>query len=338
MPDVRRSLVFAERGAGRVRIAAVRAGAGRAALLWLAVTVAGACAACGVSGAGAVTRRAPAPTATPTPASVAGLRLPLDAYALSGAQEAVAEYTGLFLEKTCMAKLGFSFLPGLNTGYVARGARTFAEYNSRLWGITNPAQAGQYGYHLPPWAQQSGARPQSVTSLPAPEQVALIGFQVTKHSGPAGRRPAGVPAGGCHGQAQREAAAVDSTSAGQAASVVAQLRLESFNRTQADPRVRKVFAAWSSCMRTSGYDYQTPFKPTFNMAARPTVTEIRIAKADVACKYRTNLLGVAYAVQTDEQNALIAAHAPQLAAIRTVVRSQQQALAKADTEYDIAGS
>jgi hypothetical protein len=132
-------------------MAAAGARAKCAAFLWLAVAVTGAGAGCGTSGSGAVTGPAPAPT--PTPTSVAALHLPLDAYALSGGQEAADEYLGLFLEKSCMARLGFRFLPGLDAGYVARDARTFAEFGSRLWGITDPVQAGRYGYHLPPWVQ-----------------------------------------------------------------------------------------------------------------------------------------------------------------------------------------
>jgi hypothetical protein len=124
---------------------------------------------------------------------------------------------------------------------------------------------------------------------------------------------------------------------GQTAALVAQLRLESFERAQADPRVRKVFAEWSSCMRASGYVYATPFRPAFNLAAPPTAREVHAAKADVACKYRTNLLGVAYAVQADYQNALIASHAQPLAAIKAQVKEQQQALTAVEAKYGIAG-
>jgi len=317
-------------------MAAIGAGAKSVVLPWLTVAIVGACAACDASGAGP----GPAPAPTPTPTSAAALHLPLDAYALSDAQEAVDEYLGLFLEKACMARLGFSFLPGLNAGYAARDARAFVEFDSRLWGISNPAQARLYGYHLPPWAQQAhNSRPQSLGSLSPGEQVALLGIQLTKQQGggSASERPPGVPVGGCRGLAQREAAATGVGDVDQTTAIIAQLRLESFERARADPRMRKVFAEWSSCMRASGHRYSTPFKPTFNMAAPPTAREVRTAKADVACKYRTNLLGVAYAVQADYQNALIQAHAQQLATIKAQVNRQQQGLATAEAKYGIAG-
>jgi hypothetical protein len=306
--------------------------------LAVAVAVAGICAACGARSSGAVTE--PVPTATPT--SVAALHLPFDAYALSDAQEAVDEYLGLFLEKSCMAKLGFSFLPGLDPGYVTRDTRTFVEFDSRLWGISDPVQAGRYGYHLPPWVQgTSDSHAQSLGSLPPAEQVALLGIQLTGHpaqpgSGSASGRPSGVPVGGCRGEAQREVAAAGVGEVDQTATLVAHLRLQSFERAQADPRVRKVFAEWSTCMRASGYVYSTPFKPIFNMAAPPTALEIRTAKADVACKYKTNLLGVTYAIQADYQNALIESNAQQLAAVKAQVKGQQQALAAAEAKYGMA--
>jgi hypothetical protein len=75
---------------------------------------------------------------------------------------------------------------------------------------------------------------------------------------------------------------------------------------------------------------------TFNMAAPPTALEVQTAKVDVACKYRTNLLGVAYAVQADYQNALIESNAQQLAAIKAQVKGQRQALAAAEAKYGIA--
>ena len=187
-------------------MAAIGAGARRAVLLWLTVAVVGACAACDASGAGAAPGPVPAPVPTPTPTSVAALHLPLDAYALSDAQESVDEYLGLFLEKACMAKLGFSFLPGLDAGYAARDARAFVEFDSRVWGISSAAQARLYGYHLPPWAQQAhNSRPQSLGSLPPAEQVALLGIQLTRQqgSGSASERPPGVPAGGAQQACQK---------------------------------------------------------------------------------------------------------------------------------------
>ena len=204
------------------------------------------------------------------------------------------------------------------------------EFDSRLWGISDPVQAGLYGYHLPPWVQGAAdSRSQSLGSLPPAEQAALLGFQPSaqRSSGSVSGRPSGVPAGGCRGLAQREVAAAGVSAVDQTAAVVAQLRLESFERAQADARVRKVFAEWSSCMRASGYVYATPFKPAFNMEAGSTALEVQTAKADVACKYRTNLFGVAYAVQADYQNALIESDAQQLAVIKAQVKGQQRALA-----------
>jgi hypothetical protein len=149
-------------------------------------------------------------------------------------------------------------------------------------------------------------------------------------------RRSGVPAGGCVGLSRREAAAAGISDAAQTAPLVSQLRQESFFRAETDPRVLKAFAKWSECMRASGFVYSSPFKPDFNLSAPPTALEIHTAKADVDCKYKTNLLGVTYAVQADVQNAEIRAHAQQLATIQAQVRRQERALAAAGAKYGIS--
>ncbi len=281
-----------------------------------------------------------APVPTPTPTSAAQLQLPLDAYMLGDTQAAAAEYVSFLLRKACMAKLGFDFMPALSSGYVANGARIIQEFDSRLWGVSNLVQARLYGYHLPPWTQGASTGPQPLGTLPAAEQVALIGRAVGPGSGAAtAGRAASVPAGGCVGQARREAASAGlGTVEGRTAPLVSQLQLESFDRTQSDPRVLAVFAKWSACMRAAGYAYSTPFKPAFSMSAAPTRAEIQTAVTDVTCKMKTNLLGVTYAVQSDYENDLIDKDAQQLAQIKTEIRQQASALVTLERKYGLLGN
>ena len=86
--------------------------------------------------------------------------------------------------------------------------------------------------------------------------------------------------------------------------LVAQISEESFARTRSDPRTLAVFSKWSACMSAHGYSYSNPFQPaaSVNQSATPTQTEIQTAMTDVACKRKTNLLGITYAVQADYQN------------------------------------
>jgi hypothetical protein len=148
-------------------MAAIGASAKRGALLWLAVAVVGVCAACGASGSGAVTESAPAPTPTPTPTSVAALHLPFDAYALSDTQEAVDEYLGLFLEKSCMTKLGFSFLPGLDAGYVARNAHIRGVRLAAV-GYQRPGPGGTVRLPSPAMGAGGAELPFAITRFLAP--------------------------------------------------------------------------------------------------------------------------------------------------------------------------
>jgi hypothetical protein len=291
-----------------------------------ATTIAVATAACG-SGSSPVPPR-PVPTLTPasTAANAASPRLPLDAYALTGAQVAASEYLLFSAEKSCMAKQGFpDFLSSVSTDYVTRNAKIFQEYDSRLWGISDPAQAALYGYHLPPWAQAPGtAKVQTLADLPAAEQTALIGR--------GGSASGNVPAGGCVGQAEHEDAAAGLTS-GATSPLVSQLQLKSFEQAKSDPRVLRAFAAWSACMRSSGLDYPNPFAPQFDMAGPVSALEIKTARTDVACKFKTGLLGVTYAVEAGYQNTLIDANAQALSRIQDQVRAEQRALASAERAH-----
>jgi hypothetical protein len=70
-----------------------------------------------------------------------------------------------------------------------------------------------------------------------------------------------------------------------------------------DPRVVKADKAWSGCMAARGYRYSTPSEaisdPQWRRSggAVPSPAEVSAATSDVACKIKTNLVGVALAVQ-----------------------------------------
>ena len=298
---------FARRVSKRIALAA-----------WAAVIVS-ACMAC--SGQSSTSA---APVATPTPSSAADLNYPLDAYQLTTTQTAEVEYLQTTIEKSCMAKLGFAdFMPTIPASYVAQEAKIFQEFNSRIWGISDPVQAALYGYHLPPWAQATpgseGTR--TLASLPVAEQVVLVGRGGS---------------GGCLGEAKKDVAALGLGSGDQTATLIANLQNESFNRAKADSRVQHVFAAWSACMKSSGYDYSSPFTvPNFTASPSPTQAEIQTAKTDVACKYKVNLLGVTYAVESDYQNQFIDQNPTALAQIQAEVKSEQKALAAAAAKYGV---
>lgn len=305
---------------------------GAAAGLACVVVMAG----CGAGGP----RTPPAPVPTPAAASMAQLELPIAAYELTDRQSAEENYLDLRLTQVCMRRLGFRFLPELSADDVTDDIRIQREVESRRYGVTDLAAVRRYGYQLPPWTSGPGF-PRRVGSLPQAEQVALTG------PGPSGGSSGGaassynrthVPPGGCRGWSESElgAAGVDAQQS-RASELVAQIREDTFEKAQSDPRVRAVFAKWSACMRSHGYDYPTPFKaagdPRWNTTGPASHGEVKTAETDVACKVQANVLGVDFAVESDYENTAIAANAATLAQAKTEDNIQARGLNRLMAKY-----
>jgi hypothetical protein len=251
----------------------------------------------------------------------APLLLPLDAYTLTGTQSSELYYLSLRFMQACMAGRGFRYLPELNPAEVTAGAKITAELESRQWGISDPAVAREYGYHLPPWTSGPGV-PQPVGRMPAAEQRAY--------------EP-------CRDQALRELAA-DGLIGG--TQLVAVLQADSWNKAEGSPRIAAVFARWSACMSTHGFRYKGPLQAAEDAklgnaktgAPLPvTPDEIRTAATDIGCKQQTNLLRIADAVQAGIQDKLIRQHAAELARTKSQVQRQASELAMLAAKYGIPG-
>ena len=262
---------------------------------------------------------APIPSATPTPSSVLQYQLPLAAYQLTPRQNAEEDYLALRLEQACLGKLGFRFLPGLSEKAITQSVRITGEFESRLYGVSDPVAVRAYGYHLPSWVQGPG-KPQRAAQPGTAEWAALTG------QGPA---PAGqpAPAGGCAGQAQRELqrAGINAQQSGGSdpSTLAASTQRASFEHAQSSPPVRAVFARWSACMRGYGDHYTTPFTaagdPRWAHSATPSRLEIQTAEHDIGCKLRVNELGVEFAAVSRYQDQAITAHAAAFAQARKVI-------------------
>ena len=264
------------------------------------------------------------PTPTPTPISVAQYPLPLAAYQLTPLQSAQEDYLAQRLEQLCLAKLGFSFLPGLSEKAIAQGVRITDEFESRLYGVSDPVAARTYGYGLPSWVQGPG-KPQSAAELGAAERAALTGDRPAQAGRP-------VPRGGCAGQAERElqqagiSAPAQQSGGSDPSALASSAQLASFERAQSSPPVRAVFARWSACMRGYGDHYATPFAaaadPRWARSAAPSRLEIQTAEHDIGCKLRVNVLGVEFAVVSRYQNQAITARAVAFARARKIIASE----------------
>ena len=169
---------------------------------------------------------------------------------------------------------------------------------------------------------------------------ALTGVRPTKGSTPTpASDDASVPPGGCVGQ-MRQTMAADGLAPNSAdQSLVSGIGSQSFFAARADPRVTAVFATWSSCMRSNGYRYATPFAAATSFVTAKTVTsgEIKTAVTDIGCKRASDLLGVIAAVQSSYQDRLISQHAAQLAQYTVLLRQQGATLARLIASNDLAG-
>jgi hypothetical protein len=267
-----------------------------------------------VSGCGGSRAVTPEPVPTPVLSSTAQLRLPITSYELSGTQNAEAGYLDQLYTQECMHGFGFDYLPGLSVSSIAENSRVTAELDSRRYGVSDQAAAAAYGYHIPSWVK-SAAAPEPFPQQGVPEFRVLTGEPAGSYHGRA------VPAGGCIGQASGRLTAAGIDTGAQASggpdqsALVQQIASQGFARAQADPRVRAVDARWAACMRSFGDDYATPFQAAnhWNLNAPVTTAEIQTAEHDITCKRQVNLIGVEFAVESDDENAGIAMNARALA-------------------------
>jgi hypothetical protein len=242
----------------------------------------------------------------------ADLRLPLDDYFPTLAENERLARAGRALLRQCMRELGFDYAvpdPAPSMGP--------ATWNERRYGLADPAQAAR-GY----WPETRAAaaraaaagRGGATTTATEGDAVTGRGAQVIN-----GRQ---VPVGGCADEARRRLTARDPPGADQ--SVAQRLMSDSFFGSQQDARVHAAIGVWSSCMKVAGYDYAGPLDPPrdprFQQAA--TALEVATATADVRCKQRTNLIGVWFTVEASQQSSLVDAHRTALELARTALQAE----------------
>ncbi|WP_051944030.1 hypothetical protein [Streptacidiphilus rugosus] len=316
------------------RLQEARAAFGALVVLALA-TLAG----CATGGASASTA-APVPVATPrVTGDLSRLHLPIESYMLTPLMSVQRQWLTQMGIRSCLARFGFAYPdPGPQP---TEGSPALAQESllARRYGVTDPGLVRRWGYHPP--------RPDSITKgapggivllagLPAAEQLVLTGYDPATRGPAAAYQGKALPAQGCRGEADRNLGerTNETTSGGRQRAVngvdglVQQLKAASFQASMADPRVVGVFKSRSACMRLAGYHETNPMlaPEMFKPAPDPTAAEISAAKADVACKVRTNLVGVWFAVESEYQNTAIAQHAGDLAGVKAALASQARTI------------
>jgi hypothetical protein len=288
--------------------------------VWLAAI---AMAAAGCSGSPHGERRDQgAPQRVPELLRSADLRLPLEDYFPTVAETQRLARADRALLRQCMREFGIDFAapdpPSL------MGPRTWME---RRYGLTDPTQAtrGYWPQTRAAVARAGAARATTAAEagqhrVPAEglaEGDALTGTGARTING----RP--VPAGGCAADARRRLAAHDPPGADP--SLAQRLLSDTYFGSQRDARVRAATGEWSTCMAAAGYRYAGPLDPPKDARFQlPTAgpAEIEIAMADVACKQRTNLVGIWFTVEAAAQSPLIEANRAGLQLARTAFQAQ----------------
>lgn len=246
------------------------------------------------------------------------LTLPIQSYMPTDAQLVLLAQAQASLETRCMAAAGYHYAapPSATAPGNAVSGMTDLRY-----GIFDAASARVNGY-LPPaeHAAQEAAKGAAIVAAnhasqhtSGAEQRALYGTTVSATPSD-GRAGGPVRTGGCFGQSLRALTGGDPV----IADLSQKVNNESYALSLRDPRLEKVFAAWSSCMRSAGYRYATPNDAVNHQSfsrGGPSALQKATAVADVRCKQEHNVIGVWYAVDVAYQRSLIHAHANEFADI-----------------------
>ncbi|MFI6685658.1 hypothetical protein [Streptomyces sp. NPDC050485] len=279
------------------------------------------------------------PAAVRTDSDPSTWTLPLLRYQPTPDQEHAMVRAENLLVQRCAAGFGVDWQPDPELPPV--GPKNVMDWR---YGIHDPVLSGKRGYQTDAAQQarydkamraQQGrpARPVNSdvvlagTELP-PEVLAKAGPEA-KQGMVAGRK---VPDGGCLGQARRT---LGSTTHG-VSPLVERLSHDSYPSSMQDPKVKAVFAQWSSCMKAKGFDYAAPMDANDDPRFRPGPQgvgkqEIETALSDIECRTTHRVAEVWHDAEARIQEREIAANAGPLAADRealdTVIRKADQALA-----------
>ncbi|BBC33030.1 hypothetical protein SGFS_043240 [Streptomyces graminofaciens] len=242
--------------------------------------------------------------------------LPMDGYILGKEQYGTYLKAQRSLIRRCMSRFGFDFR-AMDAVLDAGEVPDLRPDMTRYYFLIDADAAATSGYRAPERHRpvEEGDGTGEDTTPTAAERAVLVGSN-------AGKQVDGeqVPEGGCRGEANRETLGEGGTDS------FLQLpndRVALRARTDADERVKKVFGEWSACMEKAGYDYDDPMQANDDDkwdASKPAgQAEIQVAKADVACKQKVNVVGVWWAVQAAYEKQYIEKNAERMAEVKRTV-------------------
>ncbi|MBF9128851.1 hypothetical protein I0C86_07610 [Plantactinospora sp. S1510] len=260
----------------------------------------------------------------PTIGDAREITLPLDAYLAVTLKWHVPDLAINRLGRDCMRRLGLDW-PVI--GLVPPDS-TAPRYGRR-YGIFDADRAARHGYKpLPPANSASAGGEEGPRQEREPTEVETA---VWTGRGESKVNGLPVPEGGCGAEALRALAGGIEQPPETRVELLAD---EAHQRAEQHSRMIATFERWSRCMSQRGFDYRKPSAanddPRWN-TEHATPAEIETAKADVACKLETNLVGVWYAAEVAYQTRAIEKNAARLQAVKDYHDAVQRNAAKVVT-------
>lgn len=224
--------------------------------------------------------------------------LPIQLRSFTLADARVVNVARFKAEASCLRSFGLTF-PDVSVAPLSQ--REIAFQQNRRYGITDPAEASKFGYHLDPSVASGDGGTPLIEQLDDSQKTVLY-----NNAGVASFQGKPLAPGGCLGQATRSIAGNGEYAHSELGATIAH---DSFQQSMKDPRVTVAFAAWSQCMAGHGYHYPDPITAGSDPRwTGPHVAdgEVTTALTDIGCKTSTNLVSIWSQVETELQTTMIA--------------------------------
>lgn len=238
--------------------------------------------------------------------------LPMDSYTLTKEQFLTFMSAQRIAARTCMTRFGFDY-KALDSTVDPAQAPPLQPTKAAYYGIIDADRAARFGYQSPDVAPGRNKREPGGAVATEAEQAVYSGKAAnTKVGG------ATVPQGGC---AQESGVAVQTGAvAGVNILTTGNERIDAHQRALADERMKKVLVDWSACMKRAGYAYATPKQAVddtkWQHPGARGADEFATAKADVACKQKTNVVGTWWALTEAYEKRYVENNAEHLADVK----------------------
>ncbi|XBH20550.1 hypothetical protein V5R04_09910 [Jonesiaceae bacterium BS-20] len=188
--------------------------------------------------------------------------------------------------KQCMEGRGFEYIEGM--GELRRSSESDAQY---VYSVTDPQVAAVYGFHPQSWVEDA-IKSEARLTEPSPSVAytdALYGdMHTVKVFDQDGVEIGSYDPESCVGVAN-DTVRPNWAEERQLDALAWEISLAV--NEQSTPEVIEGFAAWSVCMKDSGFEYATPWDANNEFDSNlPTAPEIEVAVASAECQQSTGLI------------------------------------------------